>query len=80
MRKCDSKWKSIATLLGLDENTISSIDAEHKQNKDKLRTVFEVWKKAGDEQRKWNDIVAVLEEVDEGALASSLCATALEEP
>ena len=80
VRKCDSKWKSMATLLDLDENTISSIDADYKQNKDKLRAVLEVWKKVGDEQRKWSDIFAVLKEVNEGALVSSLCATALEEP
>ena len=77
--KCDSKWYSIASLLDLDTNTIDSIDKDFRMNKEKLRRVLQVWMKDSDEQRKWSDIFRVLQEVREGALASSLCSTSLAE-
>ena len=79
VQRCDSKWDEIASLLGLDFNTISSIDRDFRMNKGKLRRVLQVWMNQSDEQRKWSDIFNILQKVGEWKLASSLCATCPQE-
>ena len=57
-------WKAIATLLGINEHVLESIDKEEKGIHDCLRRMLSAWLKELSPPPMWKDLIDATETID----------------
>ena len=67
-----SKWKKLGMVMSMDDDHLDQVFTNNEEDEACLRDLLERYMDNSDFQHNWEEIVAILKEMDENALASDI--------